>query len=127
MLDHIGVNVSDYESAKAFYVAALAPLGYTLAFEPIAGVGGFSIGDRGSQGAFPLWIAEGRGAPTVAHIAFTAPDRATVDAFHAAALAAGGTDNGAPGIREHYHPDYYGAYVLTADGVNLEAVCHRPE
>jgi catechol 2,3-dioxygenase-like lactoylglutathione lyase family enzyme len=127
MLDHIGVNVSDYESAKAFYSAALAPLGYTLAYEPIAGVGGFSIGDRGAQGAFPLWIAEGRGAPTIAHIAFTAPDRATVDAFHAAAVAAGGTDNGAPGIRALYHPDYYGAYVLTADGVNLEAVCHRPE
>jgi catechol 2,3-dioxygenase-like lactoylglutathione lyase family enzyme len=126
MLDHIGVNVSDYESAKAFYVAALAPLGYTLAMEPVPNVGGFSMGDRGPQGAFPFWIAEGRGEPTAAHIAFTAPDRTTVDAFHAAALAAGGTDNGAPGIREIYHPNYYGAYVLTADGVNLEAVCHVP-
>ena len=118
MLDHIGVNVSDYESAKAFYA---------LAMEPIAGVGGFSMGDRGPQGAFPFWIGEGRGAPTVGHIAFTATDRATVDAFHAAALAAGGADNGAPGIRELYHPDYYGAYVLTADGLNLEAVCHLPQ
>ena len=127
MLDHIGVNVSDYESAKAFYSAALAPLGYTLAMEPVPGVGGFSMGDRGPQGAFPFWIGEGRGEPTVAHIAFTAADRATVDAFHAAALAAGGTDNGAPGIRELYHPDYYGAYILTADGVNLEAVCHLPQ
>ena len=67
-----------------------------------------------------------RVAPTTSNIAITAPDRAKVEAFYAAALAAGGTDNGAPGIRELYHPDYYGAYVLTADGVNLEAVCHLP-
>ena len=126
MLDHIGINVSDYESAKAFYSAALAPLGMQLAIEPIPKVGGFSAGDRGPQGAFPVWIAEGRGEPTTGHVAITAPDRATVDAFYEAAIGAGGTDNGAPGIRELYHPDYYGAYVLTADGVNLEAVCHLP-
>ena len=127
MLDHIGINVSDYASARDFYSAALAPLGLKLTMEPIANVGGFAGEDGGAKGGFPLWIAEGRGAPTVGHVALTAPDRATVDAFHAAALAAGGTDNGAPGPRPMYHPDYYGAYVLTADGVNLEAVCHRPE
>jgi catechol 2,3-dioxygenase-like lactoylglutathione lyase family enzyme len=126
MLDHIGLNVSDYDSARDFYVAAPAPLGMHLAAEPIAKVGGFSAGPRGPQGAFPLWIAEGRGDPTSGHVALTAPDRATVDAFHAAAIAAGGTDNGAPGIREIHHPNCYGAYVLTADGVNLEAVCHLP-
>jgi catechol 2,3-dioxygenase-like lactoylglutathione lyase family enzyme len=127
MLDHVGVNVSDFDSAREFYVAALAPLGYRLAMEPVPKVAGFSMGDRGPQGAFPFWITEGRGAPTTGHLAFTAPDRATVDAFHAAALAAGGTDNGAPGIRELYHPNYYGAYVLTSDGLNLEAVCHLPQ
>jgi catechol 2,3-dioxygenase-like lactoylglutathione lyase family enzyme len=126
MLDHIGVNVSDFDSARDFYVAALAPLGYVLAMEPIPKVAGFSMGDRGPQGAFPLWIAEGRGAPTVGHLAFTAPDRATVDAFHAAALAAGGTDNGAPGLRPHYHPNYYAAFVLDPDGNNVEVVCHLP-
>jgi catechol 2,3-dioxygenase-like lactoylglutathione lyase family enzyme len=124
MLDHIGVNVSDFDSARDFYAAALAPLGYRIAMQPAPTVVGFATADGR---AFPLWVAAGRGEPTKAHIAFTAPDRATVDAFHAAALQAGGTDNGAPGIRELYHSDYYGAYVLTADGVNLEAVCHKPE
>ena len=127
MLDHIGINVSDYASARDFYSAALAPLGLRLAIEPIAERRRVRRHDRDGQGAFPLWIAEGRGEPTTGHIALTAPDRATVDAFHAAALAAGGTDNGAPRLRAIYHPNYYGAYVLTADGVNLEAVCHRPE
>jgi catechol 2,3-dioxygenase-like lactoylglutathione lyase family enzyme len=127
MLDHIGINVSDYASARDFYSAALAPLGLRLTMEPVPNVGGFAGGDGGASGAFPLWVAEGRGAPTTGHIALTAPDRATVDAFHAAALAAGGTDNGAPGLRPLYHTNYYGAYVLTADGVNLEAVCHLPE
>jgi catechol 2,3-dioxygenase-like lactoylglutathione lyase family enzyme len=124
MLDHIGLNVSDYDASREFFSQALAPLGYRLVMEPIANVGGFAPPDHPSV---PFWIAEGRGTPTVSHVAFTAPDRATVDAFHAAALAAGGTDNGAPGVREIYHPNYYGAYVLTPDGVNLEAVCHRPE
>jgi catechol 2,3-dioxygenase-like lactoylglutathione lyase family enzyme len=125
MLDHIGINVSDYASARDFYSAALGPLGLRLAMEPAPNVGGFVGPD--AQAGFPLWIAEGRGEPTTGHVALAAPDRATVDAFHAAALAAGGTDNGGPGVREMYHPNYYGAYVLTADGVNLEAVCHRPE
>jgi catechol 2,3-dioxygenase-like lactoylglutathione lyase family enzyme len=124
MLDHIGLNVSDYASARDFYTAALAPLGLHLAMEPAPNVGGFSGGDP--QRGFPLWIYQREGDPTTGHVALTAPDRATVDAFHAAALAAGAADNGAPGVREIYHPNYYGAYVLTADGVNLEAVSHRP-
>jgi len=123
MLDHIGVNVSDFASAREFYVAALAPLGMKLAMEPAPKVTGFAAAD----GKPFFWISEGRGEPTTGHVAFAAADRATVDAFHAAALAAGAEDNGAPGIREIYHPNYYGAYVLTADGVNLEACCHHPE
>jgi catechol 2,3-dioxygenase-like lactoylglutathione lyase family enzyme len=123
MLDHIGLKVSDYASAREFYSAALAPLGLRLAMEPAPDVGGFASPD---QRTFPLWIVAGRGEPTTGHVALSAPDRATVDAFHAAALAAGATDNGAPGVRAIYHPNYYGAFVLTEDGVNLEAVCHRP-
>ena len=123
MLDHIGVNVSDFDSARDFYAAALAPLGYKLAMQPGPNVAGFAHEGR----ALPFWVYGGRGEPSVAHVAFSAPDRATVDAFHTAALQAGATDNGAPGIRELYHPTYYGAYVLTADGVNLEAVCHKPQ
>jgi catechol 2,3-dioxygenase-like lactoylglutathione lyase family enzyme len=120
-LDHIGLDVSDYESSKAFYEKALAPLGMKLIMEPIAGVGGF--GDD-----FPFfWIGKrDRGPHSGTHVAFTAADRETVDAFHAAALEAGGTDNGGPGLREIYHPDYYGAFVLDPDGNNVEAVCHTP-
>jgi catechol 2,3-dioxygenase-like lactoylglutathione lyase family enzyme len=124
MLDHICLNVSDYDASREFFSQALAPLGYRVVMEPVPKVGGFAPPDHPSV---PFWIAEGRGTVTVSHVAFTADDRATVDAFHAAALAAGGTDNGAPGVREIYHPHYYGAYVLTPDGVNLEAVCHKPE
>jgi catechol 2,3-dioxygenase-like lactoylglutathione lyase family enzyme len=124
MLDHIGVNVSDFDSARDFYAAALAPLGYRLAMQPAPHVAGFATAEGR---AFPFWVYAREDAPTTAHVAFQAPDRATVDAFHAAAVAAGGRDNGAPGVRALYHPHYYGAYVLTADGVNLEAVCHRPE
>ena len=86
------------------------------------GVGGFGEGQKPF-----FWIATGRGAPqTGVHVAFAVADRATVDAFHAAALAAGATDNGPPGVRELYHPTYYGAYVLDPDGNNVEAVCHGP-
>jgi len=118
-LDHVGLDVGDYEHSKAFYVKALAPLGIALFMEPIPKVGGFGAD-------FPFfWIAErGRGPDGGVHVAFTADDRPTVDAFHAAALDAGGTDNGEPGRREIYHPDYYGAFVLDPDGNNVEAVCH---
>ena len=122
MLDHIGFAVTDYARSKAFYEQALAPLGMTLLMEPIAEVAGF-----GKNGKAFFWIeSSGRYAQGTVHLAFAVEDRATVDAFHAAALAAGGTDNGAPGVREIYHPNYYGAYVLDPDGHNIEAVCHRP-
>ena len=122
MLDHAGINVSDYERSKAFYARALAPLGYELLMEPVAGTGGFGRDQKPD-----FWISGSREPTTTnVHIAIAAPDRETVDAFHAAALDAGGTDNGGPGVREIYHPNYYGAFVLDPDGNNIEACCHRP-
>ncbi len=120
-LDHVGLDVSDYEASKAFYEQALAPLGVRLMMEPVAKVGGFGAD-------FPFfWIAQrNRGPDSGVHVAFRTESRDTVDAFHAAALAAGGEDNGGPGPREIYHPDYYGAFVLDPDGNNVEAVCHTP-
>jgi catechol 2,3-dioxygenase-like lactoylglutathione lyase family enzyme len=123
MLDHIGLNVSDYDRSRAFYERALAPLGFSLLMEPAPRIGGL-----GRDGKPWFWITDQRQPATEnMHVAFAAPARATVDAFHAAALEAGGTDNGAPGIREIYHPTYYGAYVLDPDGNNVEACCHHPE
>jgi catechol 2,3-dioxygenase-like lactoylglutathione lyase family enzyme len=128
MLDHIGFPVSDYERAKAFYTAAPAPLGYTLVME----VGGdvtesdFPAAGFGANGKPDFWIGGEGGINRPLHVAIVAKDRATVDAFHAAALAAGGRDNGPPGLRPHYHPHYYGAFVLDPDGHNIEAVCHTP-
>jgi catechol 2,3-dioxygenase-like lactoylglutathione lyase family enzyme len=123
MLDHLGINVSDYDRSREFYAQALTPLGYSLLMEPMPRIGGF-----GRDGKPDFWITDQR-SPTSenVHIAFAANDRATVDAFHAAALDAGGTDNGGPGVREIYHPTYYGAYVLDLDGNNVEVVCHGPE
>jgi catechol 2,3-dioxygenase-like lactoylglutathione lyase family enzyme len=127
MIDHIGFPVSDYARAKAFYAEALAPLGYSLIMEvtqeerPGEPAAGFGVGGKPD-----FWIGgEGRLNKPV-HIAILAKDRAAVDAFYHAALAAGGRDNGAPGIRAHYHPTYYGAFVLDPDGHNIEAVCHTP-
>jgi catechol 2,3-dioxygenase-like lactoylglutathione lyase family enzyme len=128
MLDHIGFPVADYERAKAFYAAALAPLGYTLIME----VGGDTTESEapaagfGANGKPDFWIGGEGGINRPLHVAIVAKDRATVDAFHAAALAAGGRDNGPPGLRPHYHPHYYGAFVLDPDGHNIEAVCHTP-
>jgi catechol 2,3-dioxygenase-like lactoylglutathione lyase family enzyme len=123
MLDHLGINVSDYDRSRDFYERALAPLGVSVLMEPIPGTCGFG---RDRKPTF--WITDQRTPSTEnVHVAFTAPDRATVDAFHAAALEAGGTDNGGPGIREIYHPGYYGAFVRDPDGNNVEAVCHKPE
>jgi catechol 2,3-dioxygenase-like lactoylglutathione lyase family enzyme len=117
MIDHIKLHVDDAERSKAFYAAALAPLGYHVVMEPAPGVVG--MGTR-----FPdFWLAQS-GEPTVAHVALRADTRDAVDAFHAAALAAGGRDNGAPGLRPQYHPGYYGAFVLDPDGNNVEAVHH---
>jgi catechol 2,3-dioxygenase-like lactoylglutathione lyase family enzyme len=122
MLDHMGFTVSDYERSKAFYSEALAPLGLSMLLEPAPGVGGF-----GEDGKPFFWIdTRGKTPQQGIHVAFATDDRGTVDAFHAAALEAGGTDNGAPGVREMYHPNYYGAYVRDPDGNNIEAVCHRP-
>lgn len=121
MLDHIGLGVSDYEKSKAFYAVALAPLGYALVMEG-EGYAGFGAGGRPD-----FWI---KGCETVAppiHVAFAVADRAKVREFYAAARAAGGKDNGAPGVRTMYHPAYYGAFVLDPDGHNVEAVCHTPE
>src|SRR5215208_6383722 len=103
MIDHAGFGVSDYQRSKAFYERALAPLGITLLMEPMGAAAGF-----GENGKPYFWIEADRGASTTVHVAFEAPDRATVDAFHAAALEAGGTDYGAPGVRAIYHPTYYG-------------------
>jgi len=122
MLDHINLNVSDYERSRDFYARVLAPLGHSLMMEPIERTGGF-----GSKGNPFFWITDLRQPVTTnVHVAFRAPDRVTVDAFHLAALEAGGTDNGPPGVREIYHPQYYGAFVLDPDGNNVEAVCHSP-
>lgn len=128
MLDHVGFTVSDYDRAKAFYQQALAPLGIALLFEVTAEqTGAEAHAGFGAAGRPFFWIGTGARPTQSIHVAFAAPDRATVAAFHAAALAAGGSDNGAPGLRPHYHADYYGAFVLDADGNNIEAVCRQPE
>lgn len=121
MIDHIGVNVSNFEQSKQFYLGALNPLGYKLIREFEARIAGFS--DDGEQ---DFWIGIGEVNTPRIHIAFRAESRALVDAFYEAALKVGGRDNGMPGLR-HYHPNYYGAFVLDPDGHNIEAVCHTPE
>ena len=126
-IDHIGVSVDDYEKAKAFYAAACAPLRMMIIMEFIgAEAGGEPVVGLGADGKPFLWISGGGKTSPRAHVAIRAETRAQVDAFYAAALAAGGTDNGAPGLRPHYHENYYGAFVLDPDGHNFEAVCHEP-
>ena len=122
VVDHVGFTVTDYERSKAFYEKALAPLGLTLLMEFSGAAAGFGRSGR------PSFFLEAYGEPVRGrlHIALRAESREQVDAFYAAAIAAGGTDNGAPGIRAIYHPDYYGGYVLDPDGNNIEAVCHQP-
>ena len=122
MFDHVTIAVSDMKTARAFYDKALAPLGMK------------ALMDFGTYAGFgkerPIfWIGQGRAAPSQprTHICFAASDRKTVDAFYQAAMAAGGKDNGAPGLRPHYHANYYGAFVLDGDGYNIEAVCHLPD
>jgi catechol 2,3-dioxygenase-like lactoylglutathione lyase family enzyme len=121
MIDHTGVAVSNMRRSKAFYATALAPLGYSILME-YEQFAGFGVDPKPD-----FWIGEG--APNVPpiHVAFRADSRPQVDAFYKAAIAAGGRDNGAPGLREHYHPNYYGAFVLDPDGHNIEAVCHRED
>ena len=120
MLDHVILGVSDYKRSRAFYEAALQPLGYEVVME----IGEFACG-MGASGKPDFFVGDRETSGPV-HVAFATPNRETVDAFHAAAIAAGGSDNGAPGVREHYHPNYYGAFVLDPDGNNIEAVCHLP-
>ena len=123
MLDHLGLDVSDYDRSKTFYEAALKPLGLEVLMEPVPNACGF--GDPEKRMPF-FWLYDRDEVNRGVHVAFTASDRETVDAFHAAALEAGAEDNGGPGVREIYHPNYYGAFVLDPDGNNVEAVCHRP-
>ena len=117
MIDHLGITVSDLAKSIAFYQQALAPLGYKLIMQQDT-FAGFGCGDT------DFWIGVGAPKDRV-HVAFNTKSRATVRAFHGAALAAGGTDNGGPGVREIYHPDYYGAFVRDPDGHNIEACCHE--
>jgi len=122
MLDHVTIGVSDTERSKTFYDRALRPLGITRLYAEDEAFAGYGISPK----AF-FWIGVRDTPQTGAHVAFTAQDRAIVDQFHREAIAAGGRDNGQPGIRRHYHPNYYGAFVLDPDGHNIEAVCHSPQ
>jgi catechol 2,3-dioxygenase-like lactoylglutathione lyase family enzyme len=126
MLDHVGILVADWNKAKAFYDAAFAPLGITLLNQiPEQFTGGVKVGGYGEQTP-DFWLTESAETGPGRHFAFRAASHADVDAFHAAAIAAGGTDNGAPGPRPHYHANYYAAFVIDPDGNNIEAVCHAP-
>jgi len=120
MIDHIGIQVRDLAKSIAFYEQALAPLGYVLIMKLEGQFAGFGAGGKPD-----FWIGVGAPADRI-HVGFRAKGRADVRAFYAAAMAAGGTDNGPPGVREMYHPDYYGAFVRDPDGYNIEAVCHEP-
>lgn len=133
MLDHMSLPVSDAERSRTFYDAALTPLGYTRQFnvDDAGGYTGSAYGPEPRKLVFWIGAAEQRRDPVTPqagfHIAFTAPNRAAVDAFYEAGMAAGGTDNGPPGLRTQYHPYYYGAFVIDPDGHHVEAVCHKPE
>jgi catechol 2,3-dioxygenase-like lactoylglutathione lyase family enzyme len=127
MIDHTGVVVADFARSKAFYEAALAPIGYALLLEfPAAVTGHTDVAGFGEPPKPDFWISAGTPNRPPLHVAFRVGSRAEVDAFHRAAVAAGGRDNGAPGLRPHYHAHYYGAFVLDPDGHNVEAVCHAP-
>jgi catechol 2,3-dioxygenase-like lactoylglutathione lyase family enzyme len=136
MIDHMGLPVSDLARATEFYAKALAPLGYGIVMEGSAAQTGHGaavgFGPPGKAEDFQsgnpsFWIGEGEKLAGHIHVAFLARSRAAVDAFYRAALAAGGKDNGKPGLRPHYHASYYGAFVLDLDGNNIEAVCHASE
>jgi catechol 2,3-dioxygenase-like lactoylglutathione lyase family enzyme len=123
MLDHIGLRTRNVKGLVSFYEAALAPLGMSKQHD-FGVAAGF-----GKPGEAPLWIGEAPGdvATSSVHLALASADRAAVDAFYKAAIAAGAKDNGPPGLRPQYHEHYYGAFVIDPDGNNLEAVCHKPE
>jgi catechol 2,3-dioxygenase-like lactoylglutathione lyase family enzyme len=127
-IDHTSLSVADLVAAKKFYAAALAPLGIAIRMEFPAGVtGNFDVVGLGPEGRPFFWLANGGKTTPHIHLAFRAENRAQVDAFYKAAMAAGGKDNGPPGLRTMYHPTYYGAFVLDPEGHNIEAVCHKPE
>lgn len=127
-IDHIGVSFADYPRALRFFGKALAPLGISIVMqltkEETGGFEGAGFG-RGQKPSF--WISGGGRTTPRLHVAFVADTREAVHAFFEAGLAAGGADNGAPGVRAHYHPHYYGAFVIDPEGHNIEAVCHKPE
>jgi catechol 2,3-dioxygenase-like lactoylglutathione lyase family enzyme len=122
MLDHVTIGVTHIERSTVFYDKALNSLGIKRLYAE-----GKAFAGYGANGKAFFWIGQREGAQTGAHIAFTATNRATVDEFHKAALAAGGRENGKPGLRPHYHENYYGAFILDPDGHNIEAVCHKPK
>ncbi len=126
MIDHLGLTASDFNRTRAFYDAALKPLGMSVIMQVSAEQTGGSpyVGYGSDRPVF--WVGANGPVSGPMHVAFSARTRADVDAFHAAAMGAGGRDNGAPGLRPHYHPNYYGAFVFDPDGVNVEAVCHTP-
>jgi catechol 2,3-dioxygenase-like lactoylglutathione lyase family enzyme len=127
MIDHTGFDVSDAAQSRRFYQAALAPLGYKVLMEvPAEATGGAVVLGLGVPPKPDFWLHQGSPQSPRMHVAFRADDRAAVDAFYRAAIAAGGKDNGPPGLRLHYHKDYYGAFVLDPDGHNIEACCHTP-
>ena len=121
IIDHIGLAVSDYDASREFFCRALAPLGIELIVE-VKGWAGL-----GRAGKAEFWFGVHNAKQLPLHIAFVAESRDQVQAFYAAALGAGGTDNGPPGLRPHYHPDHYAAFVIGPDGHNIEAVCRQPE
>ena len=121
MLDHVTIGVTNLERSKAFYDDALKPLGIERLYAEGTTFAGYGLNRK----AF-FWIGSRDAVLTGVHIAFAAKDRATVDAFHAAAISAGGRDNGPPGLRPHYHQHYYGAFIIDLDGHNVEAVCYSP-
>jgi catechol 2,3-dioxygenase-like lactoylglutathione lyase family enzyme len=128
VIDHTGVVVSDFAKSKQFYAAALKPIWYELLMEfPAAVTGHTDVAGFGERPKADFWISEGMPGKVAVHVAFRVPTRSLVDAFYAAAMAAGGRDNGKPGLRPHYHPSYYGAFVLDPDGHNIEVVCHEAE
>ncbi|HEY4772859.1 MAG TPA: VOC family protein [Steroidobacteraceae bacterium] len=128
MLDHLGITVLDFDRSVAFYKKALAPLSIVAIKElTAADTGADAHVGFGCDGKPFFWIGDGAQPRGTIHIAFRAANRSAVEAFYRAALAAGGRDNGPPGPRKHYHPNYFGAFVLDPDGNNVEAVCHKPE
>ena len=128
MLDHIGLAVTDFERSKSFFIEALAPLDIALLMEVTAEqTGGDAHAGFGAKGRPQFWIGNGKRPVGGLHVAFTAQSRSQVEAFYQAALRAGGRDNGGPGLRPHYHPNHYAAFILDPDGNNIEAVCRHAE